>query len=55
MYPHEIKRQKDATNFVTTTYDGYDYFEIPGSTLDPDGTYTCPTWDVNRNYLTQTR
>jgi len=54
-YPDSIQRKKNTTDFVTTLFDDYDYFGNAKSTKDPDGTFTCRTWDGNRNALTQIR
>jgi YD repeat-containing protein len=54
-YANLTKRKKNATDYLITTLDGYDYFGNAGSTQDPDGTFTCRTWDANRNYVSQHR
>jgi hypothetical protein len=54
-YLNTLQRKKDSSNFVTTTIDSYDYFGNAQSTQDPDGTFTCRTWDANRNFLSQVR
>ncbi len=54
-YPNEVKRKKDASNYVTTVYDGYTYWGTAGSQKDPDLTFTCRTFDANRGWLTQLR
>jgi len=54
-YVNLIKRKKNTSEYLITTRDGYDYFGNAGSTQDPDSTFTCRTWDGNRNYLSQVR
>jgi hypothetical protein len=54
-YPNLVKRKKNSTEFLTTTLDVYDSFGNATSTQDPDGTFTCRTWDGARNYVTQVR
>lgn len=40
-YRKEIKRKKDASNYLVTTLDSYEGSGQVGSQQDPDGTYTC--------------
>ena len=56
-YVNEVKRKKDTslTPYLITTLDDYDYFGNAKSTKDPDGTFTCRTWDGNRNFVNQVR
>ena len=54
-YLKEVKRQKNATTFITTTYDGYDYWGNTGKVSDPNANLTCLTYDSNRNVLTTMR
>jgi len=43
-YRKEIKRKKDATNYLVTTLDAYDNRGNAASQQDPDGTFTCSTF-----------
>lgn len=54
-YPNEVKRKIDTSNYLTTIYDDYDYFGNAKSQKDPDLTFTCRTFDGDRNVLTQVR
>ncbi len=54
-YPNEVKRKKDASNYLTTVHDDYDYFGNAKSQKDPDLTFTCRTFDGNRNSVTEIR
>jgi RHS repeat-associated protein len=51
----EVKRQKNATDFITTTYDSYDYWGNAGKITDPNANLSCLTFDANRNVLTTRR
>jgi hypothetical protein len=54
-YLKEVKRKKDSSNYLVQTFDGYDYWGNATSQEDPDGTYTCSTYDAARGVLTQER
>jgi YD repeat-containing protein len=50
-YLKEVKRQKNATVFVTTTYETYDHWGNPQRIADPNGHITCLTYHDDRNTL----
>ncbi len=43
-YRKEIKRKKDATNYLVTTLDSHNFLGKATSQQDPDGTFTCFTY-----------
>lgn len=52
----EIKRKKDATpTYLVTTLDEYDHWGNAKSRQDPDGTYSCFTFDAARGVMTEQR
>lgn len=54
-YLKEVKRKKDASNYLVTTFDGHDYWGNATSQQDPDSTFTCRTYDAGRGVLTEER
>ncbi len=54
-YRKEIKRKKDSSSYVVTTLAEYGIWGTATSQQDPDGTYTCSTYDAGRGALTETR
>lgn len=49
------KRKKNATDYVTQTSTGFDFWGNVISIEDADGTISCQTFDSARNVLTQRR
>jgi RHS repeat-associated protein len=54
-YLQDYKIYKDATNHLDTSVIAYDFWGNVTGRQDPDGTVSCRTFDISRNYLTQTR
>jgi RHS repeat-associated protein len=51
----DVKRKKDSTNYLTTTFNVYDFWGHPTTSVAPDNTLTCETFDSARGYLTEHR
>ena len=54
-YLKEVKRKKDSSNYVTTTYDEYDFWGNPQQVKRPSGDITCRTFDDKQGYLAEVR
>ncbi|MCB9564126.1 MAG: RHS repeat protein [Kofleriaceae bacterium] len=54
-YLKELKRKKDATSYLTTTYSDYGIWGKADAEMGPDGTYNCMSRDANHGKLTERR